>query len=380
MKYRTFGTLEWKTSALGFGCMRLPVRSGGFGSSDIDEPAALQMIRRAIDGGVNYFDTAYVYHGGQSEVVLGKALRDGYRQRVRVATKLPPWLVKGPEDFDRILQEQLQRLETDSVDCYLFHALNSKYWQDVVLQYGLLDKAAQALADGRIRHLGFSFHGDFDTFAEIVSATELWSFCQIQYNYMNADFQAGVRGLRLAADRGLAVVVMEPLLGGRLADPPAEIRQIFEEFPLPRTPVEWALGWLWDQPEVATVLSGMSRMDQLEENLRLAGQARAHGFGTKDQAVIDRAREGYRARAAIPCTRCGYCMPCPHGVDVPANLELFNHASAFNDVETARLRYGFALEEQQRAGACQQCGCCDELCPQQIPIQQWMEKIDTLLG
>jgi predicted aldo/keto reductase-like oxidoreductase len=360
--------------------MRLPVLSGGFGSADVDQPEAIRMIRHAIDSGVNYFDTAYSYHGGQSEVVLGKALRDGYRERVRVATKLPPWLVKEAADFDRILNEQLQRLQTDSIDFYLFHALNGKYWQEVVLRHGLLEKAAAALADGRIRHLGFSFHSDFETFEEILSATDLWSLCQIQYNYVNVEFQAGVRGLRMATDRGLAVVAMEPLLGGRLADPPAEIRQILAEFPLERTAVEWALDWLWDQPEVSLVLSGMSTMAQLNENLRLARQARVHCFGTKDQVMIDKVREGYNARTVIPCTRCGYCMPCPQGVDVPANFELFNHARVFDDVTTARFRYGFALQAQQRASGCTQCGMCEEVCPQQIPVKEWMREVGKLLG
>jgi hypothetical protein len=380
MKYREFGTLGWKASALGFGCMRLPVRSGGFGSTDIDEPEAIRLIRHAIENGVNYFDTAYAYHSGRSEVVLGRALRDGYRERVRVATKVPPWLVHAPEDFDRILQEQLDRLQTDSIDCYLFHTLNRKYWQEVVLRHGLLQKAAAALGDGRIQHLGFSFHSDFESFEEILSATDLWSFCQIQYNYVNVEFQAGVRGLRLAADRGLAVVVMEPLLGGRLADPPAEIRQLMEEFPLPRPPVAWALDWLWDQPEVSLVLSGMGSMRQLEENLRLARQARPHCFGTKDQVLIDQVREGYRARTVIPCTHCGYCAPCPNGVDVPANFELYNHAKMFDDIATARFRYGFALGAEQRASHCIQCGWCEERCPQQIPIQEWIDRVDKLLS
>jgi predicted aldo/keto reductase-like oxidoreductase len=380
MKYRDFGAQGWKASVLGFGCMRLPVQSGGLNSPDIDRPEATRMIRHAIDCGVNYFDTAYSYHGGQSEVVLGDALRDGYRERVRVATKLPVWLVKEPEDFDRILGEQLERLQTDSIDCYLFHALNRKYWREVVLRCGLLDKAAAALADGRIRHLGFSFHGDFESFEEIVSGTDLWSFCQIQYNYVNVNYQAGMRGLRLAADRGLAVVVMEPLLGGKLADPPSEIRRVIEEFPLRRTAVEWALHWLWNQPEVSVVLSGMSTAAQLRENLVIACQSRVHSLGTKEEALVNELREGYNARLAIPCTRCGYCMPCPNGVDVPANLELYNHAIAFDDLAAARFRYGFALEQKQKASECAACGACLELCPQEIPIPEWMGRAGELLG
>lgn len=380
MRYRAFGSLPWKASVLGFGCMRLPVRSGGLNSVDVDENEAIRLVRRAIEGGVNYFDTAYTYHGGRSESVLGMALREGYRERVHVATKLPTWLVQGPEDFDRILGEQLKRLECETIDCYLFHALNRKNWREVVLRHGLLEKAAAALADGRIKYLGFSFHDDFSTFDEILSASDLWSFCQIQYNYVNVNEQAGRSGLCLAADRGVGVVVMEPLLGGRLADPPEEIRQVMEAFPLSRTPVEWALNWLWDQPEVSVVLSGMNSAAQLEENLRLAHHAHAHCFGTKDQMLIEQLCVGYRARMVVRCTHCGYCVPCPNGIDVPANLDLYNHAMAYDDLQVARFRYGFALEPGQRAGACQQCGICEGRCPQGIPIVEWMQRVQAMLG
>jgi hypothetical protein len=338
------------------------------------------MIRHAIDSGVNYLDTAYTYHEGQSERLLGRALQDGYRKRVRVATKLPVWLVRQAEDFDRTLDEQLRRLQTSRIDFYLFHALNRRFWKDSVLAYKLLDKAERALADGRIGHLGFSFHGEFELFEEILDATELWSFCQIQYNYMNVEYQAGERGLKLAADRGLGVVVMEPLLGGRLADPPSEVRERMAQFPLERTPVEWALSWLWNQPEVSVVLSGMSTMKQVEENLRLAAQAHLHCFGSKDQTLIEEVRACYNARVAIPCTRCGYCMPCPHGIDIPTNFELFNYAQTYCDMDSSQLRYKFILTEEQRAGSCQHCGLCHELCPQQIPIADWMAKLSVALG
>jgi hypothetical protein len=360
--------------------MRLPVLGGEKQRGAIDEPEAIRLIRHAIDSGVNYLDTAYGYHSGQSEGLVGKALRDGYRERVHLATKLPVWMVKGPGDFDRLLAEQLGRLQTGHIDCYLFHALNGKYWREVVLRHGLLEKAAAALADGRIRQLGFSFHGEFADFAEILDGSDLWSFCQIQYNYVNVEDQAGMRGLKLAAGRGLAVVVMEPLMGGRLADPPAEILRAMEGHPQRRTPVEWALDWLWDQPEVSVVLSGMSSFAQVEDNLRLAGQARAHCFNESDQALVNELREGYRARTVVPCTRCGYCLPCPTGVDIPANLEFFNYAHAFDDAAGARIRYNFALQPSQRASECVQCGNCDELCPQKIAVSEWMPKVAELLG
>ena len=213
MQYRNFGKLDWKASALGFGCMRLPSHDGKYFSPNIDEAEALRMMHHAIDCGVNYIDTAYPYHGGQSEVAVGKALKGGYREKVKLATKLPTWLVESPADFDRLLNEQLQKLETDQIDFYLIHALNRKRWPEIVLKHDLLGRAEAALADGRIGHLGFSFHDEYASFEEIVNGSDLWSFCQIQYNYMDTENQAGYRGLKLAADKGLAVVVMEPLMG-----------------------------------------------------------------------------------------------------------------------------------------------------------------------
>ena len=232
MQYRNFGKLDWKSSALGFGCMRFPTTDGERLSPNIIEDEAVRMIHHAIDNGVNYLDTAYPYHGGQSEIVVGKALQGGYRERVRLATKLPVWMVESPSDFDKFLDEQLQKLQTDHIDFYLLHALSKRRWHDIVLKHKLLDKAAEALADGRIRHLGFSFHDDYAGFEEVVNGSELWDFCQIQYNYMDTENQAGTRGLNLAASKGLAVVIMEPLLGGRLVDPPKDIREAMERFPI----------------------------------------------------------------------------------------------------------------------------------------------------
>jgi hypothetical protein len=380
MQYRTFGKLDWKSSALGFGCMRFPTTDGKPNSPNIDEPEALRMVRHAIDNGVNYVDTAYVYHDNRSEIVLGKALQDGYREKVKLATKLPVWLVNAPEDFDKLLNEQLQKLQTDHIDFYLLHALSKGRWSDVVLKHDVLARAAAALADGRIRHLGFSFHDDFEAFEEIVNGSDLWSFCQIQYNYMDTENQAGVRGLKLAASKGLAVVVMEPLLGGRLADPPQDIRAAMENFPVRRSPAEWALEWLWDQPEVSVVLSGMSNLAQVEENLRSAEASRVQSFGPAEQELIAQAREMYAARTAIPCTRCNYCMPCPNGVNIPGNFEYFNYARLFDDVPGARFRYQVFLTEAQRSGSCIACGVCEAMCPQEIPISEWMPKVSELLA
>ena len=379
MQYRNFGTLDWKASALGFGCMRLPTHDGQRNGAAIDEPEAIRMIRHAIDNGVNYLDTAYPYHAGQSELLVGKALGDGYRDRVKVATKLPVWLVKNTDDFDRYLDEQLEKLETGFVDFYLLHALNQNLWRDVVLGHNLLDRAEAALADGRIRNLGFSFHGDYAAFYEIVNGSDLWSMCQIQYSYMDTDNQAGTRGLQLAAHKNLAVVIMEPLLGGRLADPPPDIRTLMAEFPTRRTPAEWALQWLWDQPEVSTVLSGMSTMPQVDQNLAFAEASCIGSFSPAEKQLIGDVRGRYLARTIVPCTRCGYCLPCPNGVDIPGNLELFNYSHVYNDAMTAKFRYKVLLTDSQRAGACTSCGSCEPLCPQKLEIPQWMAKVSVLL-
>jgi hypothetical protein len=380
MQYRSFGKLDWKVSALGFGCMRFPTLDGRQTSAKIDEAEAVRMLRHAIDNGVNYIDTAYPYHEGQSEVVVGKALKDGYREKVKLATKLPVWMVTEPADFDRLLAEQLEKLQTEAIDFYLLHSLNQSRWRDFVLKHGLLAKAEAALADGRIRHLGFSMHDDYECFEEIVDSSDLWSFCQIQYNYMDTENQAGTRGLKLAASKGLAVVIMEPLLGGRLADPPKDIREEMNRFAVRRTPAEWALDWLWNQPEVSVVLSGMSTMTQVEENLRSADAARIGAFGEAEQALISGVKEKYRARTVIPCTRCNYCMPCPNGVNIPGNFEFFNYAHLFDDVAGARVKYQIFLTEEQRSGSCIDCGTCAELCPQKIAISEWMPKVTALLA
>ena len=380
MQYRDFGTLDWKASALGFGCMRLPTLDGQRNSGDIDEEESIRMIRHAIDNGVNYLDTAYPYHEGQSEVLVGKALREGYRQRAKIATKLPVWLVKGPEDFDRYLDEQLKKLQTDYVDFYLLHALNQSVWNDVVLRHDLLARAETALADGRIRDLGFSFHGDYAAFYDIVNGSDLWTMCQIQYSYMDTDNQAGSRGLQLAAHKKLAVVIMEPLLGGRLADPPADIRALIEDFPTQRTPTEWALQWLWNQPEVSLVLSGMSNMLQVEQNLAYAEASRIGSFSRAETELMGEVRAKYMARTVVPCTRCGYCLPCPNGVDIPGNLELFNYSHVHTDVMSAKFRYKVLLNDSERASACTSCGSCEPLCPQKLEIPKWMAKVSVLLG
>ena len=378
MQYRNFGKLDWKPSALGFGCMRLPCSATAPSSQNIDEAAAVKMIRFAVDKGANYVDTAYPYHDGNSEVVVGKALLDGYRQKVKLATKSPVWLIRKPEDFDIYLNEQLKKLQTDHIDFYLLHALSEERWASV-LKFEMLERAEAALKDGRIGHLGFSFHDNYGAFAKIVDAYDGWTFCQIQYNYMDTDYQAGTKGLRYAASKGLAVIVMEPLRGGALANPPEAVRGIFGSFPEKRSPAEWGLRWVWNHPEVSLLLSGMSSMPQTEENVRVAEAASINSLSTGELKLIADARKKFEERTAIPCTRCGYCMPCPNGVDIPFNFELYNAAEMYDDVKAARFRYMNFMEERERACACAGCRVCEEKCPQKIPVSEWMPKVAAVL-
>ena len=312
MRYRKFGKLDWKVSALGFGCMRLPVTSGGPLSANIDEDESIRMIRHAIDHGVNYVDTAYLYHVGRSEVVLGKALKDGYRERVKISTKSPTFAIQQTSDFNRFLDEQLVRLDDDHIDFYLLHGLGAKRWKHM-LELDIMARAEAALADGRIGHIGFSFHDNTEALKEIVDGYDGWTTCLIQHNYMDIENQAGTEGLKYAASKGLAVAIMEPLLGGNLARPPAPVRELFDEFEGDRSPSDLALQWLWDQPEVAVVLSGMTTMEQVEENLRSAEASGVGSLSFSEKDLIARVREKFNERAAIQCTACGYCMPCPNG-------------------------------------------------------------------
>ncbi len=379
MLYRKFGSEDWEASILGFGCMRLPTSDGIPISANIVEEEAIGMIRHAIDEGIDYLDTAYTYHEGKSEVVLGKALKDGYRENVRIATKSPVWLVEKADDFDRFLEEQLERLQAGPIDYYLFHGLSKKRWDDIRAK-GLLRRAEAAVDDGRIGRIGFSFHDAYASFQEIIDGYDGWSLCQIQYNYMDTEYQAGTRGLAYAASKGIPVVVMEPLLGGNLARPPRDIQEIFDAHGEKRTPAAWALQWLWDQPEVTVVLSGMRSMRELQENILTANLSREHVLRGDGLRLIARVREALEAKAAIPCTGCGYCMPCPQGVDIPANFSLYNNGLMYDDLLVSRFRYFRFFDEADRASACTACGECEEKCPQEITISELMPVVHAVLG
>lgn len=377
MQYRTFGRLDWKVSALGFGAMRLPRIDDDPGQ--IDEPEAKRMLRYAIDHGVNYVDTAYPYHRETSESFLGRALQDGYRERIKLATKMPCWKIETPEDFDRFLNEQLEKLQTDHIDFYLLHSLNANSWPKVRDQ-GVLRWAEGAIADGRIGYLGFSFHDQYEVFQEIVDATDLWTFCQIMYNYMDIEHQAGMKGLQYAAARGLAVVIMEPIRGGRLSKVvPPTVEAIWDSAPTKRTPADWALQWVWNHPEVSVVLSGMSAMEHVVENI---DSARRSGPGTLTADVLalyDRVREAYEALSAVPCTDCRYCLPCPNGVNIPRVFEIYNDMMMYGDENGAQMAYDVFMNADERADLCIECGECLEKCPQNIEIPDWLARAHAAL-
>lgn len=370
MQYRPFGKLDFQISALGFGAMRLPSKSADY--TDIDEAQALEMIHYAIDHGVNYLDTAYGYHGGKSEILVGKALKGGYRQKVKVATKLPTWLVNAAPDMDRYLDEQLRKLDTEHIDFYLFHDLNKDRWAKLE-RLEALNWAEKAIQKGKIGHIGFSFHDDRETFKKIIDAYP-WTFCQIQYNYLDIDHQAGQFGLQYAAQKGIAVVIMEPLRGGRLANPPEEVQKIFDEAPVKRSPVAWALLWLWNQKEVAVVLSGMSNLQQVKENIEIASSSGVGLLSLEELKIIERAREAFERLPSINCNACKYCLPCPNGVNISRNFELYNDAFQKIAFEDARRKY-LALPEEERASSCLGCGDCEDLCPQELPIPELLEKV-----
>ena len=379
MLYRKMAKAAPGLSILGFGCMRLPVKENG----QIDEEQATGMLRYAIDQGVNYIDTAYPYHNGESEPFVGRALEGGYRQKVHLATKLPSWLITSREDMDRYLDEQLARLRTDHIDFYLVHGLNQQFWENLSA-LGVTDFLNDAVADGRIRHAGFSFHDNTALFREIVDAYD-WTFAQIQYNFMDDHYQAGTEGLEYAAKKGLGIVVMEPIRGGLLARDLAGIRKIWQKAKVRRSPAGWALLWVWNHPEVTVVLSGMSAPEQVRQNVALAESGFANSLTKAEFSLFGKVKKELEKRIIIPCTGCKYCVPCPHGVSIPECFEMFNRGHIYEDEEEARQHYlmflgGFFDGTPHYASLCQECGECEEKCPQSLPIRENLKKVGEYFG
>lgn len=382
MLYKRLGKNGPEVSVLSFGCMRFPGREQELGHADFlslppDEEKSLRLIHLAIDQGINYFDTAYPYHGGKSEKVLGKAVR-GCRENLLLATKLPTWMVEKAEDFERLLTEQLRRLETDYLDFYLLHGLNTESWSKMK-GLDIFSFLERVMADGRVRRVGFSFHDELPLFKEIVDAYD-WTMCQIQYNFFDSDYQAGRAGLEYASARGIGVVVMEPLRGGTLVDPvPEEVQALWDSAPANRSAAEWALHWLFSQPEVTTVLSSMRTEEQLLQNVKSANVPRPKSLSTEELALIDGVKRIYRRLLKVDCTRCAYCMPCPQGVNIPENFTRYNDYYLFNDKEISVLFYNQIFSPESRAANCIQCGECEPLCPQHIRIGEELKNVHAAL-
>jgi uncharacterized protein len=373
MRYRKLPGRDLEISALSFGCMRLPMNG-----KIVDEDRSISLIRTALSLGVNYFDTAYPYHEGKSEGILGRGLR-GQREEVYVTTKLPSWLVEKRDDCDRFLDEQLKRLDTHYLDFYLLHALNHDAWIRMK-QLGGTEFLQSALKDGRIRGAGFSFHGEAADFREIVDGYD-WDLAQIQYNYFDRDYQAGTAGLEYAASKRIGVVVMEPLRGGTLVSRiPERVQTLWNSAVPNRSPAEWALCWLWNKSEITTVLSSMNSHEQLAENALAVANNSIGSVSADELAMLDRVAEAYRELLKVDCTNCGYCLPCPQGVYIPEIFRLYNDMFLFGAVENSRLVYRMWVPAEQKPPYCTECGECEKVCPQHLKIGELLKEAHTALA
>ena len=364
MKYRNFGKLGIKGSAFGLGCMRF--NGAASGDSIIDEQKAISLIRRAVDGGVTYLDTAYVYLDRTSEIVLGKALQDGYRDRVTIATKMPAEHVHNRAEMEALLDEELKKLQTDHIDFYLMHGINREKWE-YFKSIGAPEFFDDMKKAGKIRYKCFSFHGPYDQFEYIIQDYD-WDMVQIQYNFMDVENQAGAKGLELAGRLGIPVVIMEGLLGGRLAKAPDNVQALYDAFPVKRSPVEWAFRWLCNHPEIATVLSGCNEAEQIDDNLRIFDTVGPNIMSAEELKLMDDVRAAYLARTKIGCTGCRYCMPCPNGVNIPGTFSVWNNVSLYGIDPKQDWGFKAMLEKGETPENCVECGACEAACPQHLGI------------
>ncbi|MGM9646897.1 MAG: aldo/keto reductase [Eubacteriales bacterium] len=371
MQYRKMGKLGIDVSAFGIGCMRFPMKEDADGKRVVDQELANKIIHTAIENGVNYIDTAYVYSEKQAEKVLGKALAGGWREKVYVATKLPIWDCHTPEDLPRLYEEQRTNLGVDCIDFYLVHALNRDAWHKM-RDLGVREFLTDLKAQGKIKYACFSFHDNYDAFEEILNDYD-WDMCQIQFNYMDVNNQATIKGVELAGQKNIPIVIMEGLLGGRLASVPDTVQAVFDSYPEQRSAVEWAFRWLCNFPQVATVLSGVTNMEQTMDNLAIFDRTGVGIMSDEELAIVDRAREEYLRRTKVGCTGCRYCMPCPCNVDIPAIFSTWNEAFKYNTDISKNGRYRRMVSEGKGADQCVECGACMEKCPQSLHIPELLK-------
>ena len=378
MLYRKLSKTGIDLSVLGFGCMRLPTIDHK--PEKIDNPKAAQLLHYAIDHGVNFVDTAYFYHAavfgqrGESEPFVGEALSGGWRGKVHLATKMPLFQLRQKEQMDTYFKEQLVRLQTDYLDFYLLHGLNGEMW-DKMRELGVREFLDKKKSEGKIRFPAFSFHGKAEDFIRICNEYD-WTYAQIQYNYMDIDFQAGYKGLKYAADKGIGIVVMEPLKGGKLANKlPAEMMSVFNASVIKRSPAEWALRYVWNEPGVSSLLSGMNSMEQLMENIRIADEGLPNSLDRDEILIFDTLRNAMGTRIKADCTECRYCMPCASGVDIPGVLAALNNATIWSDSNPWLTGY---VQIGGKAGKCTECRECEEVCPQELPISTLMKEAVSL--
>jgi predicted aldo/keto reductase-like oxidoreductase len=377
MKYRKFGMMDWEGSILGFGTMRLPVMKKD--PALINETELIEMIRYAIDHGVNYLDLGYPYDIRQHELkicLIKIALQDGYRNKIKIAATLPSHLMNSFRDFDRYWNEQLQWLQMDAIDFCLLGRMNRENWPRLQ-GMGVLDWAEGSMKNGRMGQLGFSFHDHFQILRNILESYDKWALCQFQYSYMDVDHDPGSSGIKYASEKGLGVVVTEPLRSGRLIREPLEsVAEVWASSPQKRTLADWGLRWVWDHPEVCVVVCDMSNMEQVVENIDLADRAEPDSLTVQELVLVSQVREAYRRLRPIPCPSCRACMPCPEGIDVPRIFELYNDAIMYNDAKTAQSIY---RAEQQAADCCTQCGACVNACAKRLAVLDWLRSARLVL-
>lgn len=368
MQYRSFGKLGDQVSALGLGCMRLPRFSGGENDAQVDREKAYELIRYAAEHGVNYFDTAYGYHNTNSESILGEALDNGYRHKVKIATKQPFNVMKTQGDIRRNLENTLKKLRTDYIDVYLIHNIQSGTWEDIK-QRKVLEEYEKFRQEGLIRAIAFSYHGLFPTFRDIMEFYP-WDMCQIQQNLLDVDKEVTEEAITLAGKQGTGLVIMEPLRGGGLASTPSPVKKAYDDFPKKRSSVDWAFRHLLNYPEVSCILSGMTTLEQLKENIDIfsAPDAVAGCLSQDEKALISRVKAGYESIVTVPCTTCEYCLPCPQGINIPGVFFNYNAGKMFDNFDQPQRSYMYMTKAGKNAGQCIACGACEQKCPQHIDI------------